>query len=103
MPPAKRPENRFNREPRDQYLFHLILEQLRFGENYLEEALEAYAVGRHEYAEIARDIVLNAYATCTRLAARLVDGGDQLEGQIAAFGNRIAAEWPETLLSREIA
>ena len=45
--------------------------QVRFGFSYVEEARSAYAEGRSEYGNLARQIASNAHSAASRLAARL--------------------------------
>ncbi|HEX3684715.1 MAG TPA: hypothetical protein VHU83_19415 [Bryobacteraceae bacterium] len=53
----------------------LIASQVTFGLAYVREARSAYDHGRYDYADLARQIAMNAYSTATRFAARLPDSG----------------------------
>lgn len=55
-------------------LSDLIASQVTFGLAYAREARSAYDQGRHDYADLARQIAMNAYTTATRFAARLPKG-----------------------------
>jgi hypothetical protein len=57
-------------------LSELIASQVNFGLAYVREARSAYGQGRFDYADLARQIAMNAYSTATRFAARLPKGRD---------------------------
>ena len=82
----------------------LIRSQVTFGLTYVDEARSAHHHGRGEYAEVARTIALNAYATANRFASRLssrfyspaLDGLEQLRYAIESV-------WPSAVAAKEIA
>lgn len=49
----------------------LVITQVNFGLAYAREAREAYASGRNEYGDLAKDIAMRAYSTAVRFASRL--------------------------------
>jgi hypothetical protein len=55
-------------------LSDLIASQVTFGLAYVREARSAYDHGRYDYADLARQIAMNAYSAATRFAARLPNG-----------------------------
>jgi len=57
-------------------LSELIASQVTFGLVYAREARSAYDQGRYDYADLARQIAMNAYSAATRFAARLPKGGN---------------------------
>ena len=78
------------------FLCNLVSSQIRFGTAYLREALTAHAENRHDYAELARNMALNAYATATRLAKQVNIAAPQskIGAQLSAFGDEIRAISP---------
>jgi hypothetical protein len=56
---------------RPDHLADLIASQVNFGLAYIQEARTAYDEKRFEYADLARQIALNAYSTANRFAGRL--------------------------------
>ena len=93
-------------QDRHDFLCNLVSSQIRFGTAYLREALSAQAENRDDYAELARSMALNSYATATRLANQVNIAGphSQVGAQLSAFGAEIKAMWPAgPEPSREIA
>jgi hypothetical protein len=73
-------------------LTDLIASQVTFGLAYVREARSAYNQGRYDYADLARQIALNAYSTATRFAARLPAGRNAtVLIDVARFKNEVEA------------
>lgn len=73
-------------ETREDAASDLVTSQIQFGLAYVQEARVAYADGRDEYGDLAREIALRAYSTAVRFAARLPGGSDRSTSrQIAKF------------------
>ena len=80
-------------------LSDLIASQVNFGLAYVREARSAYGQGRYDYADLARQIAINAYSTATRFAARLPKGRNTaVMNEIARFKGEV-----EHLLQESVA
>lgn len=79
-------------------LSELIASQVNFGLVYVREARSAYGQGRYDYADLARQIAMNAYSTATRFAARLRQGEDAaVLNDVARFKYEVENLLPEAV------
>ena len=85
-------------------LSDLIASQVSFGLAYVQEARSAYNQGRYDYADLARQIALNAYSTATRFAARLPSGHQgPILNDVARFKLEVEALLQDRIAVRSIA
>jgi hypothetical protein len=91
-------------QPPTENLSGLIVSQVNFGLAYVQEARTAYGQGRFEYADLARQIALNAYSTVTRFAARLPKTHDPaILSQVSHFKAQVDALLREPMAVPSIA
>lgn len=81
----------------------LIALQVRMGLSYVQEARSAYAQGRCEYGDLARQIAFNAHSAASRFAARLTHGYGPVLSGVAQLKRELDALACEPVAARSIA
>jgi hypothetical protein len=81
----------------------LIALQVRFAFSYVEEARSAYARGRSEYGNLARQIASNAHSAASRLAASMPSVHAPELAEVARLKRELDALTYEPVAVRSIA